>query len=336
MYRLTALFLLYAVAARAADTLPPLQVNAGERLVVVAPHPDDETLATAGLIQHVLANGGSVWVVLVTAGDGYVEAVVHETGELRPRPVAYLAYGTRRIKEARAAIRELGENRVRVQLLGFPDGGLTTLLHAHWRHSHPERSQTTGVSDPPYPEALDPNIAYDGADLLNELQRLLREAQPTIVALPDPLDAHPDHHATAIFALLALDDAVRARALPLPRMLAYLVHWPAWPPGWDVPMPAAATTDAALAFPSTLPTRGLERSMVVLTDRERTRKRTALECYRTQLRETGPLLAAFVRRTEPFSIFTTAELQQAEQLMMARRAMRTPRSSGSDARPTPP
>jgi hypothetical protein len=73
-----------------------VQVNAGERLLVVAPHPDNETLGAGGLIQRVLSRGGSVLVVLVTAGDGYVEAVVHETGQLRPRPADYIAYGDQR------------------------------------------------------------------------------------------------------------------------------------------------------------------------------------------------------------------------------------------------
>ena len=38
--------------------------------------------------------------LLVTAGDGYVEAIVHETGEPRPRPEVYVRYGSTRIAEA--------------------------------------------------------------------------------------------------------------------------------------------------------------------------------------------------------------------------------------------
>lgn len=71
-------------------------MGTGERLLVVAPHPDDETLAAGGLIQRVLMRGGAVRVVLVTAGDGYIEAVSHETGRPRPRPAEYLgAYAKR-------------------------------------------------------------------------------------------------------------------------------------------------------------------------------------------------------------------------------------------------
>jgi LmbE family N-acetylglucosaminyl deacetylase len=93
------------------------------RLLVIAPHPDDETLGAGGLIQRVLAAHGIVRVVLVTAGDGYVEAVQHETGELRARAIEYVACGERRLREARAAMWEFGHGRVSLELLGFPDRG---------------------------------------------------------------------------------------------------------------------------------------------------------------------------------------------------------------------
>src|SRR5512143_3590489 len=47
-----------------------LQVPSHLRLMVFAPHPDDETLGAGGLIQRVLATGGKVRVVFVTNGDG--------------------------------------------------------------------------------------------------------------------------------------------------------------------------------------------------------------------------------------------------------------------------
>ncbi len=49
-----------ATAQPAAD-LPPLDVRTS--LLVVAPHPDDETLCCAGIIQRVLHAGGRVSVV---------------------------------------------------------------------------------------------------------------------------------------------------------------------------------------------------------------------------------------------------------------------------------
>jgi LmbE family N-acetylglucosaminyl deacetylase len=182
----------------------PLEITTDERVLVLAPHPDDETLGAGGVLQRVLARGGRARVVVLTAGDGYIEAVQHATGLPVPPPTAYLAYGQRRLKELRAAVRRLGDHHLRVQVLGFPDGGLLPLLAAHWQRTQPERSPTTAVSHPPYPGVLDAEVAYDGADLLRELERVLHESRPTLVVFPDPLDRHPDHRATGLFTLLAL------------------------------------------------------------------------------------------------------------------------------------
>lgn len=322
--RLSKLFVLIGAAlvgyGRPVVAADALRVGTRERLLVVAPHPDDETLGAGGLVQRVLEHGGAVRVVLVTAGDGYVEAVVHETGQPKPRPAQYIAYGERRLREARAAMRTLGRDRVRLQVLGFPDGGLTPLLNADWQRTHPERSRTTGVSDPPYREAVDANVAYDGADLRRELVRLLREAQPTIVALPHPLDKHPDHHAAGIFTLLAVDDWIGQRATrraPAPQLLAYLVHWPDWPPGWNAAPPLPESSRAPLELPQDFPVRKGQLTALVLTDEEIATKRLALAAYESQQEEMASLLAAFVRRTEPFVRLTGTDIGEVGHLIGA-------------------
>ena len=308
------------VAAAAAEPVA-LDVGSGERFLVVAPHPDDESLGTGGLIQRVLARDGSARVVIMTAGDGYVEAVEHETGLLRPRPSHFIAYGERRLKEVQAAVRELGGGRVRLDLLGFPDGGLRPLLDTHWLRSHPERSLTTGVLRPPYPEAADRHLRYDGTDLRDKLVHVLRALQPTVVAFPEPLDQHPDHSAAGIFTLLALDNWTRAAAqhtAPMPRLLAYLIHWndwPNWPDEWDQRTPPPYRPAPPLILPSSLSNRGLTRVVLTLTDEELDRKTAALARHQSQQEVAPFVLAKFERRTEPFTVFTAAELRRAEQLI---------------------
>lgn len=309
------------VSARSTAAQPGgLEVNANERLIVVAPHPDDETLGAGGLMQRVLARGGSVTVVFVTAGDGYVEAVVRATGRPRPRPAEYVAYGERRLGEARRALHQIGGDAIRAEhLLGFPDGGLHPLLTAHyWRRAHPKRSATTGVSQPPYPEAEHQDVRYDGDDLRHSLVRCVEDVRPTMIAFPDPLDRHPDHHATGIFTLLAVRDLTagpkRSRAA-MPRLLAYLIHWPDWPPGWDAEVAPPDATEASLDPPATLPVRGLGHTMLILTDKEVAAKGAALAQYGSQQRETRSLLAAFVRRTEPFTLMTAADLPRVGEMI---------------------
>ena len=319
-------------SAHAMDMGPQaIRVGRGERLLVIAPHPDDETLGAGGLIQRVLAAGGSARVVLMTAGDGYREGVVSETGRQQPQPSEYVEYGERRYHEARAAVRELGGDRVRLELLGYPDRGLDALLGPNWQRIHVERSATTGASDPPYRQALDPDIPYAGANVRAQLVRLLRETRPTIVAFPDPIDKHPDHRATAIFTLLAIDEWSReGKGMP-PRLLGYLVHWPGWPPGWDGGVGAGTTRDALL-LPATLPARDLGQVALQLSPTEVSRKTAALARHESQEEVMRPFLGAFLRQTEPFTVFTIGEARRmahsAERLRQAQEHAKTAAKRG--------
>lgn len=289
----------------------PLTVRDGERLLVIAPHPDDETIGAGGLIQRVLARHGSVHVVLVTAGDGNVGGVVLETGLRQPPAAKFVAYGERRVSEARAALGRLGASADALDLLGFPDGSLMPLLSRNWRRAQPVHSTTTGASDPPYDFAVEPDIAYDGADLRDELAQILRAVRPTMIAVPDPLDRHPDHSAAGIFSILAIDEWIGGRwpRRQPPQVLAYLVHWPDWPPGWDVATPDPADAMSPLARPGTLPARPLDSATLTLTPAEIDAKRAALAEHRSQQRAMGSFLAAFVRHSEPFTALDAVEIR---------------------------
>lgn len=294
-----------APRAAAADPVA-LEIRADERLLVIAPHPDDETIASAGLIQRVLARGGSARVVLITAGDGYQDAVRRITPEVPPQPRDYVEYGEHRIAEAEASVAALGANRIDVEVLGFPDGGLGSLLDEHWPKDKPERSVTTGAADPPYDEARAPALPYSGANLRGELTRILRETRPTLVCLPDPIDIHPDHSAAGVFTLLALDDwrsagSARATQRRDPRLVSYLVHWPNWPGGWTQGNPTLGELGAQpIEVPNKLPERDATLVTLALDDAEVAAKRTALSRYASQLAISPGFLNAFVRRTELF------------------------------------
>ncbi|MBY0277429.1 PIG-L family deacetylase, partial [Candidatus Binatia bacterium] len=271
-------------------------------------------LGAGGLVQRVLARGGTVNVVLVTAGDGYPDAVRGATGLAVPAASDYVAYGARRIAETRAALEALGEGagQVHVTVLGFPDGVLASLRREHWSAAAPARSPTTGALDPPYDGLVaDDAVPYSGAALLDALTRVVRIVRPTLVALPDPLDVHDDHATTGLFALAALADA-RSDA----RILAYLVHWPAWPPGWD-----AAASDASLAargldLPEDLPLRG-GRAVLALSPAELAVKRRALARHATQQRQMASYLDAFLRPREPYSLLAPGDADDARQTLRA-------------------
>ncbi|MCY1159804.1 MAG: putative LmbE-like protein [Citricoccus sp.] len=94
------------------------RLGADTLLVVVAAHPDDETLGATGLIRSVLAAGGSVRVVMASLGErSHPDSPTHTPEQL---------VGVRRAELA-SAIQALGEgHRDRIELvgLGLPDGDL--------------------------------------------------------------------------------------------------------------------------------------------------------------------------------------------------------------------
>lgn len=288
-----------------------LEVGADERLLVVAPHPDDESIGAAGLVQRVLARGGTVDVVLVTAGDGYPDGVRGMLGGATPVAADYVAYGVTRIGEERAALATLATHapdRVRLSALGFPDGALASLRTTNVSADSPARSPTTGASDPPYDALVAaPDAPYAGEVLRRELAAAVAAARPTLVALPDPLDTHADHATTGLFALEALAEwrktVADPSAAPAPRVLAYLVHWPDWPPGWDVPAIDPAAEQTPLVLPDALPDRS-GRVALELTESEIATKRDALARHATQQRQMPVYLAAFVRDSEPFTLLS--------------------------------
>ncbi len=100
-----------------------------KRVMVFAPHPDDETLATGGLLQQIVAAGGAARVIFATDGDNnpWPQRVIEHRWQLEAADRA--RWGARRRAEALAALACLGVSANHTRFLGYPDQGLT----AHWR-----------------------------------------------------------------------------------------------------------------------------------------------------------------------------------------------------------
>ena len=98
--------------AFAARALPDLRQEA-DHVVVVAAHPDDETLGAAGLMSITARRGARVTVLIATDGEGsHPESPSHSPAEL----------AALRRREATAAIGQLHPS-IEVRFLGIPDGG---------------------------------------------------------------------------------------------------------------------------------------------------------------------------------------------------------------------
>src|SRR3989441_4749496 len=105
-----------------------LIIPPGARVLVFAPHPDDETIGAGGLIFHLARRGVPVRVVFVTNGDGYAEAVAQDFHELKPRDTDYVEFGEIRRGEAGAAAPHPGVHPGDPLFLRLPRGGLAPPL----------------------------------------------------------------------------------------------------------------------------------------------------------------------------------------------------------------
>jgi LmbE family N-acetylglucosaminyl deacetylase len=278
--------------ARAIAPQPPV-VSAETRLLVVAPHPDDEVLAAGGLMQQVHEAGGTVRVVYLTNGDGYRDGVRLEQRAVKISAKDFRGYGRRRQREARAALEALGLDGAAATFLSFPDQGLCRMTRTYWSDSRrPYRSPYTRLDRPPLEGLLVPDTEYRGEDLTLELAQLISQYRPTLIVVPRREDEHPDHSAASFFLLDALTYVRRVLPDYNTDVLNYIVHFKSWP-----------FEDERIALP---PPPGLSGGVsgwiqVPLTPAEMRAKRDALRKYRTQQHAMKWFLDAFVRSNEVFS-----------------------------------
>jgi LmbE family N-acetylglucosaminyl deacetylase len=183
-----------------------LVLNAGTRLLVVAPHPDDESIATGELIQQIRQAGGEVRILLLTNGDNNPWPQRWMERRLRIGVDERRRWGERRRAEVGRALARLGVDAGALWPQGWPDMGVTALLH----------------------DALDASVAVIGDHL--------EAFRPTLVALPALGDHHPDHSAAHVLTRLA----VARWHGEAPRLLSYLVH------GHEMPVAGRVKLDSSV------------------------------------------------------------------------------------------
>src|SRR2546425_8066277 len=105
--------------------LAPARRN--DRILIVAPHIDDEAISAGGYAVDAIANGAEVYVVYLTAGDcnRFSARLLHKT--LEPTASNYLSVGKTRIAEAKTAMKILGISPDHFFVLGYPDRGLRAM-----------------------------------------------------------------------------------------------------------------------------------------------------------------------------------------------------------------
>jgi len=289
---------LHARAAPAATIALPAAIlpARGERVLVFAPHPDDEVLALGGLIYQSRQRGAHVRVVYLTSGDGFrlcAAAKYHRwPSQARMRRLAGV-----RESEARAALARLALLPGSATFLGYPDRGLAELWLDHWSDEAPYRSPHTGDASVSSRTAFRAGAQFSGESALRDVDRILELERPDWVYYPDPADDHPDHWAAHCLVHLALERrGLHSPGAP-PLRRTYLVHRGEWPE------PMRSEPAMQLLPPEELRGRGVRWERVSLSPTDIAAKSRALAAYASQQALAGDFLSAFIRSSELLSLW---------------------------------
>jgi len=168
---------------------PTLRLTSADRVLVLAPHPDDESIGCGGLLLAARDAGAARRVIVLTDGDNNPWPQRWIEKRWRIDDTARARWGARRRAEAQAALDVLGIPAGERAFLGLPDTGLTALLM---------QGEETFVAP---------------------LRRQIADFKPTHLALPALADRHPDHSAAHVAARFAVGQGDLR-----PSLLAYRVH----------------------------------------------------------------------------------------------------------------
>lgn len=225
-------------AVQTPNSSPPLLASldrSAQRILIFAPHPDDESLGVGGLARDWMLAGSQVWVAWATNGDANVGSA-KAWFQANPTPAQWVDYGQVRQLEAKQAMAELGVPVDHLFFLSYPDQGLDDLWGTNWLLQNPWRSPYTREDHNPYPESVTPGAPYAGEAALRDFVTVLERVRPTLVFVAHASDTHPDHWATGAFATAALE-AVKASGsswASQTQLYEYLIHWNRWPLPSDI------------------------------------------------------------------------------------------------------
>ncbi len=288
LFTFVAMVMLHPTHSSHSSPYPRLQAaGRRDRVLIVAPHIDDESIGAGGYAIDALANGAEVYVVFLTAGDcnRFSVRLLHKT--LEPTALNYLSVGRTRIAEAHEAMRLLGISPDHFFVLGYPDRGLLAMID---NPTAIVRSPGTRAQFVPYEDAFSPGSQYNIESILTDLRQVIEIVNPTTVIAPVPFDLHPDHTATAEIVDRALEN-VSCK----PERLGYLVHTK------RIPTALVNTPARALLPPNRM--RSFSWATYPLSPHVQELKTHLLMTYKSQRPYVFLLRNAFVRKNELFFVY---------------------------------
>ncbi len=297
---LGAAFYMYTIYVDDLDYNSLPEINASDRILIIAPHPDDESLGTGGVIKKALEKNASVEVVMMTTGDAMSPEDFQKYLASTKNDNYQGNIGDLRHTEAINAVTALGVNPNNLIFLGYPDGSLKTLLETNWDTPYKRTTGSNQNDHSPYNFTYEKNAPYTGANVVKNLEQIMKDYKPTIIYYPDDGDDHPDHFATSAF--------VRYTALKTGysgNSYTYLVH-----KGISWPNPLSYQPSKSLHFPHELAIMDAEWFLTSLNSSQEAAKERAIKSHTSQIIALKDLLLSFVRTDEIFARYNLIDLQE--------------------------
>ena len=192
-------------------------LSSAQKLLVIAPHPDDDVITSAGIIHAAVARGDDVKVVYMTNGDLFGGAT---KGYLRQQ-------------ETVSSVAQLGLTESNLIFLGYPDGALD-ILHTDYQTPTSVYTSTHGISQTYanrglgstdyHNYAFGAHATYNAPNVVADLVRVLETYQPGQIFVTAEEDTHLDHAYSYRFLKDALDQLAATSPAYLPSIYKTLVH----------------------------------------------------------------------------------------------------------------
>lgn len=298
-----AIGLLFICSICLADDIKPLPQFTGEdRILIMAPHPDDEAIGAGGVIQKALKAGAKVKILYFTNGDHNELAFIVYEKRLVIRRGEFVHMGEVRRKESISAMKYLGLKEEDLIFLGYPDFGTLEIFTKYWQTTRPFKDVLTRISEVPYKECMSAGASYVGENILKDIEKVIADFRPTKIFASHPTDVNRDHRALYLFLQVALWDL--EKTVPRPECFPYLIHVVDWP------IPRGFHPDLILEPPQELKGNGIFWRELKLGEEEVNTKNQAITFYKSQIEAAPPYLFSFARKNELFGDYPAIKIER--------------------------
>lgn len=273
-----------------------------DRVLVLAPHPDDEAIACSGVIQKALESGAPVHILFLTNGDHNQFAFIVYEKRITFRKNEFIHMGQVRRRESVKAMGMLGLPESHLIFLGYPDFGTFTIFRDYWNSKKAYKSLLTKINKVPYKENPTYGSEYKAENILRDIKKALLKYRPTKIFVSHPADVNVDHKTFYLFLQVALSDL--KGAIPEPKVYPYLVHCVGWP------QPRHYHPELSLSPPKQFLDSPIGWVQYELAPEQLERKHKTILCYRSQTESSAFYLLSFARKNELFGSYPEIELHE--------------------------